>query len=553
MLGLTPGARFTATQFGPGGNSGTRAWDQSNAYSINGQSGNQNQFSLNGAPISSQGGGGAGTWNVAPSIDAVDQFKVQTNTYDAQYGRALGGEINTVMKSGTNKFHGTAFDFWRNSSLDANTFQLNQSGTRRPFHNQHQFGGTVGGPIDRNKSFFFFSYEGWREVLPVGVVTDVPTADLLPNAAGSVNLGPYLAATTGHNIYDPLTTRCLVPGQNPCTQYTRDQFPNNVIPANRISAQGLAILKLYPQPNVAGNTYNANYSATDPGRYSYDQPMIRVDHDITERTRLYGIYTEFNGHEYRNTSGLPADISRGNINNSRKSFTASFDVTHEFSETRVGDIRVAWNRAVNRDPNGGAAAGLAGAGFTSGSLGIGLPAIPTTTVNLPPQINLIGSRFASIIGNYYDNDQTNETFDLAPNLTQTLGHHTLHIGFEGELFHFRPNGIGQPNGQFAFGQGFTQQDPYKSNGDGDQIADLLLGYPNQDSSNAGNNSFVQYYDSVYEAYKYYSAYVQDDWKARPNLTFNLGIRWETETSPVERTTVCRPGSTRPRLARFRRS
>ncbi len=526
MLGLTPGSRFTQTTFGPGGYSGTRAWDESNAYSINGQSGNQNQFSLNGAPISSQGGGGAGTWNVSPSIDAVDEFKVQTNTYDAQYGRSLGGEINTVMKSGTNKFHGTAFDFWRNSSMDANVFQLNQSGTRKPFHNQHQFGGTVGGPIDRNKTFFFFSFEGWREVLPVGVVTNVPTADLFPNAQGNVNLGPYLAATSGKNIYDPLTTRCLVPGQNPCKQYTRDQFPGNVIPANRISAQGLAILNLYPKPNVAGNTYNSNYAAADPGRYSYNQPMIRVDHDVTDRTRLYGIYTEFAGTEYRNSSGLPIAISQGNINNSRKSFATTFDVSHTFTPTRVGDLRLAWNRAVNRNPNGGAAAGLAGAGFTAGSLGLNMPVIPTTNMSLPPQIALNGSRFTGIIGNYYADDNVNETFDLAPNVTQTLGHHTLHAGFEGELFHFKPNGIGQPNGSFTFGSQFTQQNPYQGLGDGDQIADLLLGYPDSGS--------VQDYQSVYEAYRYYSAYVQDDWKARPNLSFNLGIRWETETSPVER-------------------
>jgi len=531
LLGLTPGVRFTTTQFGPGGNSGTRAWDQTNAYSINGQTGTQNQFSLNGAPVSSQGGGGAGTWNVAPSIDAVDQFKVQTNTYDAQYGRALGGAVNTVLKSGTDRYHGTAYDFWRNSSLDANTFQLNQSGARRPFHNQHQFGGTAGGFAIPHKTFFFFSFEGWREVLPVGVVTNVPTADLFPSAGGGVNLSTYLAATTKHNIYDPLTTRCLVPGQNPCTQYTRDQFSNNTIPANRISAQGLAILNLYPRPNVPGNTYNNNYTAADPGRYSYNQPMIRVDHNISDKTRLYGIYTQFSGQEYRNFSGLPVNISRGNINNTRRSWVSSFDVTHTFSPTQVVDVRIAWNRAVDRNPNGGAAAGLAGAGFTSGSLGIGQPAVPTTNVSLPPQINLNGSRFTSIIGNALADDNVNETFDLAPNFTQTLGHHTVHFGFEGELFHIKPNGIGRPNGVFSFSSGFTQQDPYQGRGDGDTIADLLLGYPDQ-SQNDGSN--VQYYNSVYEAYKYYSAYIQDDWKVSPNLSLNLGIRWETETSPVER-------------------
>src|SRR5882757_11045517 len=163
MLSLTPGVKFTTTQFGPGGNSGTRGWDESNAYSINGQSGNYNQFTLNGAPVSQQGGGGSGTWNIAPNLDAVEEFKVMTNTYDASYGRVGGGTVNTVLKSGTDKFHGTVFEFWRNSILDANTYQLNQQNTPKPFHNQHQFGGTVGGPIFRHKAYFFGSFEGWRE------------------------------------------------------------------------------------------------------------------------------------------------------------------------------------------------------------------------------------------------------------------------------------------------------------------------------------------------------------------------------------------------------
>ncbi len=450
---------------------------------------------------------------------------MQTNTFDAQYGRATGGTINTVLKSGTDHFHGTAYDFWRNSVLDANTFQLNQVGAAKPFHNQHQFGGTVGGPVLKNRTFFFFSFEGWREVLPVGVVTDVPTPDLRPGADGGVNFTSYLANTTQRNIYDPLTTRCAVAGQNPCQQYTRDPFPNNTIPANRLSAQGLAILNLFPQPNVLANGYNDNYTASDPGRYSYNQPMIRVDHDISDRTRLYGIYTYFTGQEYRNSSGLPNNISRGNIFNRRISYTAAFDVTHTFSPTRLADVRIAWNRAVNRNPDGGAAAGLAG-NLSAASLGITQPQIPTTTLDLAPEINLNGSRFASIIGNYLQTDSTNETFDFAPSLTQTLGHHTLHIGFEGEIFHFRPNGVGQPSGQFTFGTQFTQQDPFRGNGDGDQLADLLLGYP--------DNGSVQDFESVYEAYRYYSAFVQDDWKVRPNLTLNLGIRWDTETSPVER-------------------
>src|SRR5882757_9980119 len=350
MLSLTPGVKFTTTQFGPGGNSGTRGWDETNSYSINGQSGNYNQFALNGAPVSQQGGGGSGTWNIAPNLDAVEEFKVMTNTYDAQYGRVGGGTVNTVLKSGTDKFHGTVFDFWRNSILDANTYQLNQSGTKKPFHNQHQFGGTIGGPIFRHKAYFFGSFEGWREVLPVGIVTGTVTSDMLPRADGSINLTNYLAATSGHNIYDPLTSRCVVAGQNPCNAYTRDQFPNNTIPANRISPIGLAIMKLWPSPNVPGNTYSNNYVSTDPGSYRYNQPIARVDYDFSDKTRMYGMFAWWSGKEYRNGSGMPGPIAQGNINNYRSSLTQVLDLTHTFSPTLFGDVRASFNRAWNVSP-----------------------------------------------------------------------------------------------------------------------------------------------------------------------------------------------------------
>src|SRR5882757_9686459 len=265
MLSLTPGVKFTTTQFGPGGNSGTRGWDETNSYSINGQSGNYNQFALNGAPVSQQGGGGSGTWNIAPNLDAVEEFKVMTNTYDAQYGRVGGGTVNTVLKSGTDKFHGTVFEFWRNSILDANTYQLNQQNTPKPFHNQHQFGGTVGGPILRSKAYFFGSFEGWREVLPVGVTSTTLSPDMFPGSDGSVNLNSYVQALNLNGIYDPATTRCA---DASCNNYTRDPFLGNIIPGNRVSQIGLNFMKIFPAPNRTG--YTSNFVGTDPGSYKYN-------------------------------------------------------------------------------------------------------------------------------------------------------------------------------------------------------------------------------------------------------------------------------------------
>src|SRR5207253_3786291 len=212
LLDLTPGVKFTQSTFGPGGFSGTRGWDETNQYSINGVSGLYNQFTLNGAPITQQTSTNTGQWEIAPNVDAVHEFKIMTNTYDAQYGRAGGGTINTIIKNGTKDFHGTAFDFWRNDILDANTFQLNAQGLPRQRHNQHQFGGTFGGPIPKvgKDTFFFLSFEGWREILPNGIVRNTPAADVRPRADGSVDFRqffssnlPLCSGSVTTNCYNP--------------------------------------------------------------------------------------------------------------------------------------------------------------------------------------------------------------------------------------------------------------------------------------------------------------------------------------------------------------
>src|SRR5579859_1752368 len=177
---LTPGVLYT------GGNS-TRGFDQTNSFQINGVVNNQNQFTMNGAPISQQTSTARGAWFIAPNVDAVQEFKIQTSNYDASVGRSGGGTVNVVIKQGTNAFHGTVYDYWRNSVFDANFYQLNQLNKPRGFHNQHDFGGTVGGPIKKDKTYFFASFEGWREVQPTPVINTVPTG-IVVNPDGSVDI-----------------------------------------------------------------------------------------------------------------------------------------------------------------------------------------------------------------------------------------------------------------------------------------------------------------------------------------------------------------------------
>jgi Carboxypeptidase regulatory-like domain/TonB-dependent Receptor Plug Domain len=521
LMPLTPGFQFTTTTFGATSNSGTRGWDESNAYSVNGQPGTYNQFLLNGAPITEQGGSSAGTWNIAPSIDAVQEFKVMTTTVDAQYGRAGSGIMNIILKSGTPSFHGTLYDFWENSLMEANSYELDQEGTPKEYHNQHQFGGTIGGPFLKKNAYFFFSFEGWREVLPNGIVTSVPTPDMYPSADGSVDLTNYLAAVGKVGIYDPETTTCSAPTTSGgCNTYTRSLFPNDTIPGDRVSAIGLKIMDLFPAPNRSGYVNNYVYSLSNP--YAYNMPMARVDYDFSDDTRLYGIFAWWSGLTTRNSNGIPGAGALGGTDSYRSSLTQVLDLTHTFNPNRVGDIRASFNRMYALDPSGTVAAGIDK--LTPANLGLTMPAIPTTARQWAPGINL-GDNYPDLIGDE-GNPVMYETYDLGPSVYQVFRKHNIHYGAEFMLFHDAVDGIGRPNGVFTFTTGFTQKNPNKAASDGSIVADLLLGYPASGS--------VQDELNTYESYNYYAAFIQDDWKLKNNFTLNLGLRWETETSPRDR-------------------
>ena len=518
LLSLTPGVKSPNT-----GNAQSEL-NENNGYSINGQWGNYNQFSMNGAPVSQQNGGGSGTWNFSPSVDAVEEFKVMTNTYDAQYGRSNGGTINTILKSGTPQFHGTLYDFWRNSVLDANSYALNQAGDSKPFHNQHQFGGTVGGPVIglRKNTFFFFSYEGWREAVPNSVTTTTVTPDELPGSDGSVNLSGYLAGTGRTAIYDPGTTTCAVPDQNPCQNYTRQQFANNTIPANRINTVGVNLLKLLPIANRPG--YVNNYIVSAPGKNAYDQEIARVDHNFGDKTRVYGMFAYWSGSQLFNASGFPGPAGYGgSYDNSESTLTQVVDATQTFRPNLFLDVRVSYNREYNMAYDGAEAAGNSNA--TVDSIGLNMPQLPTTAKRYLPEITTSDSALPQFVGNI-TSPTIFETYDVAPSMTHVIGPSNLHYGAEVSWYHDVANGVRNANGTFTFGPSFTQQNPKVNNNDGSSIAGFLLGDP--------QSGGVEYNDPTYESYQYYAAFIQDDWKVNHRLALNVGLRYENELSPRDR-------------------
>ena len=531
LMSLTPGVLFTQEQFGPSGFSGTRGWDVNNSYKINGARTGQNLFLLNGAPISDR----SGTWQLAPNVEAVQEFKVMTNTYDAQYGRFGGGVVNTTLRSGTSDWHGDVFEYFRNRIFDANYFQNNAVGAPLQAHNQHQWGGVAGGPIRKEKDFVFGSFEGWREIIGFSSIVGVPPMPLrtvVDNAGGTGIRGIDFGAL-GYHIYDPMTTHpCGGAGESCSTaQYWRNEFPGDILPADRINAVGLKILSYFPQPNVPVNCtqrpctgLNNNFvSATNVGRYKYNQPMVRWDHIISERDKFYALATFQHGQEYRDQSGFGPPAGNGDVGSQRTDQNYVLDWTHTLSPTAVLDVRGSYGRFTSDFPR------YTDFNLTADKLGITqvfhAATFPKNTV---PRITVTGYRDLFACCGTVEDWNTYNQWNFSPSLTMTHGKHTNHYGFEYNYVASGATSYGYSNGTLDFSQFWSQRNSGNNGGasDGAGVASLLLGTP------TGGN--VDWRESAYRTRPYFGFYVQDDWRITPRVTLNLGLRYEVQVPWLER-------------------
>jgi hypothetical protein len=519
LLTLAPGVIFTQEQFGASGFSGTRGWDVNNSYKFNGaRAGNGNNlFLLNGSIVSNESGG----WEFAPSVEAIQEFNALTTVFDAQYGHEAGGVVNTIIKSGTNKWKGDVYDYFRNRVLDANSFQNNFAGLGKGRHDQNQFGGVVGGPIRKDKDFVFGSYEGWQEVVPFPAQGTTVPLDL----RGGQNFASY-----GINIFDPLTTRLCGAAEEPCSQsaYWRDAFPGDVIPASRLSTVGQKILSYLPAPNSPGqgaggitNNFVANHNQ---GRYWYNQTISRWDHVFSEKDKFTAMYSYFHGYEYRSSTGFAKPVATGNTDNNRTFDGINLDETHVISPTAVLDLRANYFRFTQLTPGYNDQA----LNITPQSVGMtGMIHAPTVASAVIPNININGIS-GPLFGNGSITWQPYNSWDAQPNLNWTKGRHNLHFGFE---FHYEARGnqgLGNAYGSLTFGSGLTRQatDRSLTATDGFGIASLLLGIPTGGSIN--NNA------TTYVTREYYGGYMQDDWKISDRLTINMGLRYEVQLPYLER-------------------
>jgi hypothetical protein len=527
LLSLTPGVVFTQEAFGPGGFSGTRGWDTNGSYKINGARAGQNLFLLNGAPISGPGG----SWQLAPNVEAVQEFKVMTNTYDASYGRFGGGVVNTTLKSGGNGWQGNIFDYFRNAVFDANYFQNNATGQPKPKHNQHQYGGVFGGPIRKDKDFIFGSFEGWIERIGFPALQSVPP-DLLRD-------GQHFS-DFGIKIYDPKTTHicgsdlvlrphetaafCTVNGTR--RTFVRDPFPNNIIPADRLSPIGQKILSYYPSATGGlGMSLNNNFvNGANVGKYRYYQPMVRWDHIFSEKDKLNVTFTFQHGGEYRDSTGFGPPAGSGDVGSERTDQNYIISWTRVISPTTLLDVRASYGRFTSYFPR------WTDFSLTAQDIGITqMPTAPSTDLKSVPRIQVgdFTGLFASVGGTLFSWDTENQ-WNLAPSVAMTRGRHTLRVG--GEVVYYARGAVnpGLGTGTFDFNSGWTQQFPDVRQGalDGSSIASLLLGTP------AGGG--IDFNDSTYQTRPYFGVYVQDDWKVNTRLTLSLGLRYDVQVPYLER-------------------
>ena len=497
-------------------------------FQIGGAVAGQNATFLDGAPLNVAQGS---LIALIPTQDAVQEFRVQTNSMGPEFGRFAGGVINLISKSGSNGFHGGAYEFVRNKVLNANTFFNNSSSKGRPAFTQNQYGANVGGPMVKNRTFFFASWEGFRLRYGVPFLVAVPTAQ---QRAGDFS-NTRNASGALIPIYDPLTT-CGQLGNPACSgAVTRTPFPGNTIPATRLDPTAKVLANYWGQPNSTGLPFTNlnNFSANAGAGGNNDQVNTRVDHSLNDRQRLFARYS------YWTNLSLAQDPYGTHVYQDRgpETWIVNSTVlgdTYMLSPTTVLDFRLAFLRFdYDRIP---------------ASLGVdlttfGLPAALNNQVSFQVIPTPVVQGFSDIWSSQGPGSvihQRNDSYSLYPLMTKIAGSHTLKFGGElrRQITNYIQSNVG--SGLYNFDNLFTSINPQAAAGTGVGFASFLLGL-----GSSGNVVTP----SPYSYRNYYAGvYASDTWQVSKKLTVNYGLRWELPFPEVERYnrfTVLLPNSPSP--------
>jgi hypothetical protein len=462
-----------------------------------------------------------------PGVESVQEFRVYTDAYAPEFGRTSGGLVSYALRSGTNRLHGSVFEFFRNEDLDANGYNANNSATPAPrgHFSRNQYGATLGGPVvipklydGRDKTFFFVSYEGLRDTSAGSFLGTVPTA--------LEKTGDFSQTKDANgnqiDIYDPSTTNTAGPG------YSRTKLNANTPNANKITAPlnpiGVAIVNLYPLPNRPGTGGSDldNFFSNAPGTDDNNSFDIRIDHKFSEHQSIFGHITDFTNHiNYNDYFGNGLSPEDANDRIPGKNITV--DHTWIIKQNLIFEHHFSWahsesNRAetVLKSP---------------ASLGFNGSVAPGITANLTPSISISGpgavGGYSSLGNDYPFEANFSSVYQYAAAMTWIKGNHAVKFGLDWRRY---PTQLWDPeqmsvSGGAGLTDGFTKGTTTALTDSGNGVAELLLGYGSVSSG---------YEPETQSVHDYRAVYVQDAFQVNPRLTVTYGLRYSYETGDVEK-------------------
>ncbi len=460
-------------------------------YSINGKPGTDTQVNLDGGSIIDHGSDGKVT--VSPSLESIQEISILTNNFTAEYGNRAGASINIVTKSGTNAFHGVAFENLRNEDLNANSWSNNYNGLPRPEYRYNYYGANLGGPIKRNRMFFFYNFENFKQNVPGSTVSSREPTALERTGDFSQT---FNANGSRPSIYEP------------GTQYngTPIPFPNNVIPSSQINPLGRAIMNIYPLPNNPNNQ-SSNYILTYQAIVPRLSQMIKYDWNISEKNRLYLRFSNDSGTNtnlgtYNTSAGLPFNL----MNQYRPDRAAVGSLTHVFTSSLVleGLFNWSYDYVLVTPTNPGA--------LDTAKLGLsGLPSAFPVSDNILPGINS-GGVYPTFNFNRLPAYARANEWQASGILTWTKGTHTFKFGLQSFIDTKQEITSANNKGTYDFSASHSLYDTNYG------PSNILVGALNEYTQ----VSSVAHKDSIFHDTQFFA---QDTWKASHNLTFDYGIRF----------------------------
>jgi carboxypeptidase family protein len=537
LIGLVPGVVMQGTPSSGNSSGGNPVGANPFAlgdFQVGGGMAGQSQILIDGVPTN---GAYLNVVTVIPTQDAIEEFKVQTNNLGPEYGRFAGGVINLSTRSGTNSFHGSAYEFLRNKKLNANGFFDNKSGLARPPFTQNQFGANVGGPAIKDKLFFFSSYEGFRQRKGNVFLGWVPTTEERGgnfSTAGSTHTASVL------NIYDPLTSGV---GPNPaCSSTTatcRTAFTGNVIPTGRINPTAQALLSYMPMPNLVGSP-DGNFAENYSSGGDVDQYNERIDYNLSSKQRIFGRYT------HSNILSLPDNpyngICKDRCTETTKAHQVSLGDTIAFSPKTILDLHIGYTRYVYlRTPiTQGIDLAKFGPNWAALAPQMTYTHIPDVCISEANGDNHWGAGSWCTQGAGSGIGAWDDTYSFSPTLSRIMGKHSLKVGGEFRVLRNNYYQSNNPGGLFYLDARMTGSNPQNSGttlnprnpgvdalAGGNGFASFLLGYGDHGNATEPARTADQ---NLYKA-----IYGGDTFQVTRKITLNLGVRVDLQGDWTERT------------------